>query len=290
MSSPNRSQRSRRPYDQDPHLHRDRWLVSYADFITLLFAFFTTMYAISNVDKNKLSDMVDSMRTAFDAKQIAQARQAQRLHNSPRPESVPAHEQAGTLDELKNRLSKKLDAQIAGGQVGLEVDPRGLVITIREAGVFAVGSADLQPAARAVLAEVADAMKDVDNPVRVEGHTDDVPIHTARFSSNWELSTSRATTVIAFFVQDRGLSPTRFSAAGYGEFHPRAANDNDGARAQNRRVDIVILNEATRKAEEPNIAYYHPPTPVAPASAADAVPVAFAAPAPTPLAGAAVAP
>ncbi len=94
-------------------------------------------------------------------------------------------------------------------------------------------------------------MQDVDNPVRVEGHTDDVPIHTARFQSNWELSTARATTVIAFFVVERGLSPMRFSAAGYGEFHPRTANDSESARAVNRRVDIVILNDATRRAEEP---------------------------------------
>jgi len=114
-----------------------------------------------------------------------------------------------------------------------------------------MGSADLSPAARGVLREVADAMQDVDNPVRIEGHTDDVPIHTARFQSNWELSTARATTVIAFFVQERGLSPTRFSAAGYGEFKPRVTNDSQDARAQNRRVDIVILNDATRKAEEP---------------------------------------
>src|SRR6266542_5033217 len=114
MSQPTRSSRTRRPYD--PHLHRDRWLVSYADFITLLFAFFTTMYAISNVDKNKLSDMVDSMRTAFDAKKVQEPR------NTPRPQNVAAHENPGALDELKNRLSQKLQAQIPGGQVGLEVD------------------------------------------------------------------------------------------------------------------------------------------------------------------------
>jgi chemotaxis protein MotB len=231
----------------DPHATRDRWLVSYADFITLLFAFFTTMYAISTVDNQKLTDMVDSMRTAFDAKKV----DPQRPRNTPRPQLTPPDPHPGALDELKSRLSKRLEAQITGGQVGLEVDPRGLVITIREAGVFQMGSADLSPAARGVLREVADAMQDVDNPVRIEGHTDDVPIHTARFQSNWELSTARATTVIAFFVQERGLSPTRFSAAGYGEFKPRVVGDSQDARAQNRRVDIVILNDATRKAEEP---------------------------------------
>jgi chemotaxis protein MotB len=254
----------RRP-SLDPHVSRDRWLVSYADFITLLFAFFTTMYAISTVDKQKLSDMVDSMQHAFDAKKMAVP------HNAPKPTKNPVREQPGALDELKNRLSQRLQAQIAGGSVGMEVDPRGLVITIREAGVFSVGSADLSAGAKAVLVEIADAMGDVDNPVRVEGHTDDVPIHTARYQSNWELSTARATTVIAFFVQERGLPPTRFSAAGYGEFHPRATNDSDSARAQNRRVDIVILNDATRKAEEPAVATVPiRPTPPAPVATADA--------------------
>ena len=265
MNAPHQSRlhRLRRPA-HDPHSNRDRWLVSYADFITLLFAFFTTMYAISTVDNQKLSDMVDSMRTAFDTKKF-DATKLPPPKNTPRPSNVPMLEHPGALELLKNRLSQRLEAQINGGQVGLEVDPRGLVITIREAGVFQIGSADLSPAARGVLREVADAMQDVDNPVRIEGHTDDVPIHTVKFSSNWELSTARATTVIAFFVQERGLSPTRFSAAGYAEFHPRVASSASDARAQNRRVDIVILNDATRKAEEPAVAVALPepakPTP-----------------------------
>jgi chemotaxis protein MotB len=125
------------------------------------------------------------------------------------------------------------------------------VVSIREAGTFGVGSAELSDAARSVLGEVADALADVDHPVRIEGHTDDVPIRTAKYKSNWELSTARATNVVSFFVEDRGLPPSRFSAAGYGEFRPRAANDSGANRAANRRVDIVILNDATRLAEEP---------------------------------------
>ena len=102
-----------------------------------------------------------------------------------------------------------------------------------------------------MLGEVADALADVEHPVRIEGHTDDVPIRTAKYKSNWELSTARATNVVSFFVEDRGLPPSRFSAAGYGEFRPRAENTTGANRAANRRVDIVILNDATRIAEEP---------------------------------------
>src|SRR5215471_15512562 len=118
--------RARRP-SYDSHANRDRWLVSYSDFITLLFAFFTTMYAISTVDNQKLSDMVDSMRTAFDAKTLdpkkLDAKRPEPPRNTPRPQSSPPREHPGALEELKSRLAQRLEAQIAGGQVGLEVDP-----------------------------------------------------------------------------------------------------------------------------------------------------------------------
>ncbi len=275
------TRRNRRRYDS--HVSHERWLVSYADFITLLFAFFTTLYAISTVDRQKLSQMVESMQAAFDS---TAARPAEAVR-PPTPPPERAALEPNNLEELRQRLSLRLQRQIAGGQVGLEVDPRGLVVTIREAGTFAIGSADLSPAAIAVLSEVADALDGIEHPVRVEGHTDDVPIHTDRFRSNWELSTARATSVVAFFVQARGLPPARFSAAGYGEFHPRSANDSDAARAQNRRVDIVILNAATTKAEEPS-ARAATATPAEPRPAAipeDAAPAQTSPPAQTPAPG-----
>lgn len=237
--------RNRRKFDS--HVNNERWLVSYADFMTLLFAFFVTMYAISNVDKRKLSDMVESMQQAFDARRMPMPK------NSPRDKEIKDAPKAdpGSLDDLQQQLAERLRSQIAGGLVGLEIDPRGLVITIREAGTFGTGRADLSDAARTVLGEVASALVAIPNPVRVEGHTDDVPIHTERFRSNWELSTARATTVVAFLVQEQGMQPWRMSAAGYGEFHPRAKNTDDATRSQNRRVDIIILNDTTTKAEEP---------------------------------------
>jgi chemotaxis protein MotB len=262
MSGP---KRNRRRYSA-PNAHHDRWLVSYADFITLLFAFFTTMYAISTVDAKKLQDMVESMQSAFDANKPMPVVRTPRMKPAEKPPDQ------STLEALKQRLSERLKLQIEQRQVGLEIDPRGLVVTIREAGTFQIGSADLSDSARAVLAEVSEALADLDNPVRVEGHTDDVPIHTERFRSNWELSTARATNVIAFLVQERGMSASRFSAAGYGEFHPRTANTSPAARSENRRVDIVVLNEATQRAEEPANRTETPATPVAaPASTPAAV-------------------
>jgi chemotaxis protein MotB len=239
--------RNRRRYDSN--VSHDRWLISYADFVTLLFAFFTTMYAISTVDAKKLQEMVESMQVAFDASKVPPPKRPL-VKPDTTPVKVPTPDQLA-LQALKARLSERLKLQIQGGQVGLEVDPRGLVVSIREAGTFGVGSAELSDSARSVLGEVADALADVEHPVRIEGHTDDVPIRTAKYKSNWELSTARATNVVSFFVEERGLPPSRFSAAGYGEFRPRAQNTTGTNRAANRRVDIVILNDATRLAEEP---------------------------------------
>jgi chemotaxis protein MotB len=235
----------------------ERWLVSYADFITLLFAFFTTMYAISTVDARKLGSMVASMQSAF-ASQGAAPRGSggmpQRLLLPSPPQRGQAHggaEQAGLgVKDVETRLRGTLASQVASGLVDLQVDPRGLVVSIREAGNFQSGRADLSPEARTVLAELAGALLEVGNSARVEGHTDDVPIHNERFASNWELSTARATAVVAYLLE-RGVPPERLSAAGYGEFHPRGPNDTDGHRALNRRVDVIVLNPVTQAREEP---------------------------------------
>lgn len=243
----------------DRPVSHDRWLVSYADFVTLLFAFFTTMYAISKVDTRKLTEVVDSMQAAFAKGDLPARPDRVGAGTSPgpsQPRIPPKALQPGTdtqpavpVGDLKARMDRRLADQIQDGLVDVEVDPRGLVISIREAGSFATGSADLSLVARGLLTEVSDSLRDVGNFVRVEGHTDDVPIHTARFDSNWDLSTARATAVVAFLVGER-LPPGRLSAAGYGEFHPRAPNESDVNRALNRRVDLVILNPITAR-EEP---------------------------------------
>jgi chemotaxis protein MotB len=256
--------RAIRRRQHNPPANHERWLVSYADFITLLFAFFTTMYAISTVDARKLSAVVDSMQAAFaNGDQPAPTRRGGGpggggTQLSPGPEViVPAKPQVVrtgvppvTLSDLQARLGAQLSEQIRDGSVEVLRDPRGLVVSLREAGAFATGSADLSLTAQAVLGAVASALVAAGNNVRVEGHTDDVPIHTDRYRSNWELSTTRATNVVAFLA-GAGVSPDRLSAAGYGEFHPRAPNDSEANRARNRRVDVVILNAQTSAREEP---------------------------------------
>jgi chemotaxis protein MotB len=260
----------------------ERWLVSYADFITLLFAFFTTLYAISNVDLQKMHRLMSSLQVAFDTKGLPGAVHKTGLTDEPSlaakadllrqgiysptlasgvdqlpklPPKVLAELGRGyleaTLSDVRSRLGETLRPAVADGRVSLAIDRRGLVISIKESGTFRTGSADVSDAMRALIGEVGDALRGIDNLVRVEGHTDDIPIHTPRFASNWDLSTARATAVVAFMVQEFGIAPDRLSAAGYAEFHPQVPNADEASRARNRRVDIVILNQTTAQAEEP---------------------------------------
>jgi chemotaxis protein MotB len=226
---------------------RDRWLVSYADFITLLFAFFATLYAISSVDAQKLSTVAQGLQTAFDERSARQRQAGDGV--------LPAHSAiAGSADErttadVVQAVNHDLAEELASEHLELIVDRRGVTLSIPEAGTFAVGRDELSPTAQELVARIASTLERFDNPVRVEGHTDDVPIHNARFVSNWDLSAARASRVVEFLIAT-GLSPRRLSATGYGEFHPRVPNDSPEARASNRRIDLVILN-ASASLDEP---------------------------------------
>jgi chemotaxis protein MotB len=235
--------RRRKSRRQEDHPNHERWLVSYADFITLLFAFFTTMYAISTVDAKKLSSMAASVHVAFEPKAVASTTQVSRQPDAAAEEApmvVRPVERLGLAD-----LQKHLTARLA------QAASEDRVVSIRESGSFSTGRTDLSEPARALLDEIGAALVEVGNKVLVEGHTDDVPIRTPRFASNWELSTGRATSVIAYLLDHFAIKPERLSAAGYAEFHPRVPNVSAENRARNRRIDIVILR----------------PSPPAPASA-----------------------
>lgn len=259
---PRRTQRPERSR-HDPSPSHERWLVSYADFVTLLFAFFATMYAISTVDNAKMGAMLDSLKESFgpgqfyleraQAAELARAKAlAKALASSdPKPGGNDKPGAEMRLEDVQARLQARLAASIDRQRVAIEMDHRGLVISIREAGSFSVGRADLSGDAAELLRDIGQTLSEIGNYIRVEGHTDDVPIHTARFASNWELSTARATNVIAFLLNQTAMSAAQLSAAGYAEYHPREPNVSSESRARNRRVDIVILNPATRAAEEP---------------------------------------
>ena len=220
----------RRRRQAEPVSH-ERWLISYADFITLLFAFFVTMYSISTVDQKKMQKAATALHGAFAQWHPILGDRGEPLPGIPGRDTklaYGAHYLAGqgALADLQARLKERLDT-MGESRVELKLDPRGLVISVSEAASFPVGSADLDTQAEHLFHEIGVTLAALPNAVRVEGHTDDIPIHTARYASNWELSTARATSVVAYFVQSVGLTPDRLSAAGYAEFHRKVESDSD---------------------------------------------------------------
>jgi len=215
----------------------DRWLLSYADLVTLLLALFTTLYAASSIDAAKLAPIAFSLREAFDVKPGADVRPV--LTEIVPPVAVVAE---APREALQLRLARELAEAVRVDGVEIQRDGRGLVVSLPEKAAFGVASTDLSADARAMIRRIADAAAPVGNAIRIEGHTDDVPISTPRFASNLELSTARASAVVAYLVEAGSVPASRLSAAGYGEFHPRVANDTPEHRARNRRIDIVILD------------------------------------------------
>jgi chemotaxis protein MotB len=251
------------------HANHERWLVSYADFITLLFAFFVVLYASAQVDQRKVGKLALAIQVAFQELGVFPASttqipldnnepmpfaQVQVIENakrstelgriSPSPNgALDAAADEANLNTLQTELQQALQHELAVHTVALHREAEGLVISLREFGFFDSGSATLKPSAMPALDRIASILAVRTCRLRIEGHTDNVPIHTAQMASNWELSTARSTELVRLLIQRYHFFPERLSAAGYAEYHPIASNDTPQGRAQNRRVDLVILGE-----------------------------------------------
>ncbi|MEW5947860.1 MAG: flagellar motor protein MotB [Thermodesulfobacteriota bacterium] len=236
----------------EEHANHERWLVSYADFITLLFAFFVTMYASSRVDGQKMGYVMDSIQRAFGAIPLSEVSGGGRSiipgANVPAQPSFVSDKGAGYKEaEMKKaaeEIKKSLEAKEKGlnQAVSISIDERGMVISIADKVFFDTGLATIREDVKPVLDEIARTLLRAPNHIRIEGHTDNVPINTPQFPSNWELSTARASAIIRHLLTYHPFDPRKLSAAGYGEYRPVAPNDNEDGRSKNRRVDIVILN------------------------------------------------
>ena len=259
---------SRRHKHGHKHVNHERWLVSYADFITLLFAFFVVLYASAQVDQRKIGRLALAIQVAFQESGIfpASTTQVPMDTNEPMPfatvqavqnvkhttefsrivspplESLGASaDQEIDLTQVQHELQDALQNEIALHEVILHRETEGLVVSLREFGFFDSGSAALKATAMPTLDRIASILAAHRYRLRIEGHTDNIPIHNAKMTSNWELSTARATELVRLLILRHGFPPERLSAAGYAEYHPIASNDNAQGRAQNRRVDVVIL-------------------------------------------------
>jgi len=243
--------RRRRP---TAHAHHDRWLVSYADFITLLFAFFVVLYSAAVIDRKKMSQVAASIQVAFKAMGALPPPGSSQhaIAGAVTPEPPPILSQAppppSGLDQahedlmgLRKELEEALAPEIARGEVAVHVGTEGLVVSLREFGFFDSGSAGVRARSEAALSRMAALLVERRCRVRIEGHTDNVPIHNSQYSSNWELSTARATEMVRLLVTKYQMTPDQLSATGYAEYRPAASNDTAEGRAKNRRVDVVVV-------------------------------------------------
>ena len=235
----------------------DRWLVSYADFITLLFAFFVVLFATAKADQKKQMQVAQAIDAAFKSLGIfpdARRTPGKDLNRSAadEPALVPMNIVMGEdvlspakvkddLENLRRDLTQRLSNQVAQHTVSIQMGRDGLVISLREAGFFDSGSAVPRAETLPTLRQIAASLARTPYDLRIEGHTDNVPIHTAVFDSNWELSSARATRIARIFLDLQTLPPDRLSAAGYAEYHPVSTNSTAEGRATNRRVDLVVL-------------------------------------------------
>ncbi len=224
----------------------DRWLISYADFITLLFAFFVVLFASSQADKKKQARAASSIQAAFNQMGLFDASAKRGLLTDGAGVdvagglSVPEMATPNPpMEILRRQIEAAAGPEIRAGAIGLSDSANGLTISLREAKFFDSGSAELRPPALPVLDRIAAALPEAG--LRVEGHTDDVPIHTPQYASNWELSSARASSVARLLLKHANVHAAGMSVSGYAEFHPVAENATEEGRARNRRVDIVVL-------------------------------------------------
>jgi len=253
----------------EEHENHERWLVSYADFITLLFAFFVVMYAISQVNEGKYRVLSDSLVNAFKVearanqpiptgleagKAASQSGQSVIRQNLPVRKSTPAGELKRKQQETKMKgiakdILQALAPLVRGGQVKVTQSSRGIAVQINASVLFATGQAVLEGESVTALQAVAAVLAGVENAIQVEGYSDNAPISTLSYPSNWELSSARASSVVRLFV-DSGVAPDRLVAMGYGENRPVDSNDTAEGRARNRRVTIMILSDAQETVSE----------------------------------------
>lgn len=251
----------RRRHSNSDRENHERWLVSYADFITLLFAFFVVMFASSQTDKARAREVSEAVKKALsEGRSISMPAAvakvlggtvddrgqgnammkgpggAQHARKDAPPDSVI--ELMPSLERLNNELA----AEIEEGKLEVRLEPRGLVISLRQSAFFPSGTDAIDQSNLPALKKVAEVIASLPNSIQLEGHTDSVPIHNSRFKSNWELSCARAIAVLDTFCDTFQLSPARFSVVGRADTVPIDTNLTPEGRARNRRVDIVILN------------------------------------------------
>ncbi|MGO0121816.1 flagellar motor protein MotB [Desulfothermobacter acidiphilus] len=247
------------PSRKETEVSRDRWLITYADLITLLLIFFIVLYTFSKVDAEKFAGVAEALSRALGggAGMILEGQGPAVVSGAP--EFEPGHdakfalsgggEESLQLEKIKAEIEKYAKEKGLQAKITARIEERGLVVSVMDTVLFPIGSAELTPQARGVVDEVGKILLKMPNCVRIEGHTCDLPIHTPRYPSNWELSVARATSVVEELAHAVNFPPQRLCACGYGEYRPLVPNDSEEHRQMNRRVDFVVLRSTYQKAE-----------------------------------------
>jgi chemotaxis protein MotB len=241
--------------NREDHSNHERWLVSYADFITLMFAFFVVMFASSHADRSKVQAFSDAVSRALEQGRIS-SRVLQMLGGDQqnakpnraqgRPETTHEPRPGTKLAELTpvlKQLSAELREEIREGKLQIILEARGLVISLKEAAFFPSGDATVATDGYATIERLANTIRKLPNPVRLEGHTDAVPIRNDRFASNWHLSAARSIAMLQLLADRFQIPWSQLAAVGYADTIPVDSNQTEEGRARNRRVDVTILNE-----------------------------------------------
>ena len=237
--------RRKRSHVEGPHDNEERWLLTYSDLITLLFVLFVVMYAISTTDIRKFVALAQSMSAAFNS-QVMEGQQAISINDGQDTTVQEDQSSSGTspvqsdLNAIKAALEDYAIGQGLGGEVKVGMAPQGIVIRLNDALLFSSGRAHLDDHALNLVKQVVNIIKPLPNQIRIEGNTDDQPPDGVLYTSNWDLSTDRALAVLKAMV-DMGMDPSRLSAQGNAQYNPITPNVDDASRAENRRVDIVVL-------------------------------------------------
>ncbi|RMD49883.1 MAG: chemotaxis protein MotB [Ignavibacteria bacterium] len=217
---------------------KDRYLITYADLITLLLGLFIILYAISKIDLQKYQQMMNVMGDVFGNK----------VENVSTGSGKPGTNRNGgtensPMPELKSKLRSLIDTYNYGDSFSLQENERGLTVRIQDDIIFPSGSAELNENFKNVLIRLGRILKNIPNDIRIEGHTDNVPINTPQYPSNWHLSVARALNTAYFLISQSGMSQDKVSVVGYSEYRPIDTNETPEGRQRNRRVDIVIIKE-----------------------------------------------
>jgi len=266
------SARRKRHEEPEEHVSHERWLITYADMITLLMVLFIVLFAIGQTDLKKFEALKNSLNNSTGGKNpnpaieggngnldgheaidpgLAIDKQAALALQEKKDHDAAVKQEQDTLQAAENQIKGELTAHGLGDSVQFKLESRGLIVTVvTDKVLFDVGSADLRPEGREVLDGMAPALARLPNGISIEGHTDDRPIH-GTFATNWELSTARATSVLRYLIDTKSIASNRISAAGYADQRPIAPNDTDAHRTENRRVEVVVLSQLDSQNNQP---------------------------------------